>query len=79
MLDTKSMIEGLMLAAIEATKAVVQAIAVVAANIGTGHRSEPVSIRPKLGSPTLKQPNFDWNFRAKYIDYGNLCNLTNFL
>ena len=54
MADTKVKTEAIMQEAIEAMKAVVQAVVVAGAEGGAGLRSKPVNIGPKVSGPTLK-------------------------
>ena len=70
MADPKAMTEAIMQAAIEATKAVVQAIAV--AEAGNRPGSRPVRMRSKLDRPTLKNPTFYWSATDKYAELSSL-------
>ena len=42
-------------------KAMVQAVAVTRALVGTDLRSESINMGPKLDEHALKQPTFDWS------------------
>ena len=72
MAHTKDMTEAVMQVSIEATKIVVQVLAVAGAEEGAGPRSKPVSAGSKLGVPTLKQPTFDWNVTDTFTQLTDL-------
>ena len=57
--------------AIEAAKATGQAMALVGVETGTGPRSTVMSMVPKLGGPTLKQPLFDLSTKEKFTKLRN--------
>ena len=59
MADANAMTEQIMQVAIVAAKAAVHAVAVARSEVGAWPRSEPVSLKPKISKPTLKQPTFD--------------------
>ena len=60
-----------MQAAKEGIKVAVQAMAVTTAKEGIMARSKSVSMGPKLGRPTWKQPAFDWSATDKYTEPRN--------
>ena len=71
MAGVNAMTEPITQAAIETTKAVVQAVAVVTAEVGTWPICEPGSMKPKLGGPTLQHPTFNSCATYKYAKLGD--------
>ena len=63
MADQAAMNEVILKAIAEATRVVIQAMA------ETQAQSMPNTSGPKVGSPTLKQPSFNWEATDKYTKW----------
>ena len=64
--DQAPITQAITQAAVKAAKAEELAMAEAMGDDSFGARSEPTSMGPILGSPTLKQPTFDWCSIDKY-------------
>ena len=72
MAEARAVTETCSQAAVEVTRASVQAIAAARAETGAGPRNEAACIGPRLDGPTSKKPNFDWSATDKYTELRNL-------
>ena len=70
--DAKAMTEAITQMVIETAKGVVQAVGVAGAEAGVGPRCKSVSMGPKLGRSTLKEPTFYRSASDKYAEFQNL-------
>ena len=71
MANSQTMTQAITQAGIEATKAVVQAMAVANPHVGTRPRSKAMTMGPWLGRSSFKQSSFSWCATDKYAELRN--------